>query len=66
MIVTLESNRDPLGVYIDVALLDDGAVVVEYMDLQGNTEFDDAFSWASKCTTTELPPIPQGWRLRTA
>lgn len=66
MIVTLENKHDPLGVYIDVALLDDGSVVVEYMDLQGDIEWDSAFAWAARCTASELPPIPYGWRLRQA
>lgn len=66
MIVTLENKRDPRGVYMDVALLDDGAIVVEYMDLDGDVEWDSAFAWAARCTSSELPAPPHGWRLRTA
>lgn len=66
MIVTLESKADPRGVYMDVALLDDGGIVVEYADLTGEAEFDSAFAWAAKCTRQELPPIPDGWRLKEA
>lgn len=66
MIVSLEKKSDPVGVYIDVALLDDGGVVVEYVDMQGDTEFDSAFAWAARCSASQLPAPPEGWRLRTA
>lgn len=66
MIVSLELQSDPCDVVVDVKLLDDGAVLVDVLDLRGDTDIGPVVTWAGKCTTRELAPPPQGWRLRTA
>lgn len=65
MIVSLELESDPSDVVVDVKLLDDGAVIVDAIDLRGNTDLGPVVTWAGHCTRRELPPAPAGWRLRT-